>query len=134
MEIANWDTFLYSTIEKILNYMALVGEINVTIKYARKFLLSYKDVFGWTMLLGHGHRIMGRGALSSIHKTNDFIARRIVLGYYHDVYMMGHVHHTRFWSTSHNKYYIANKDSDQFSLFSQANSSLFVLLRLKIIQ
>jgi len=121
-EINNWDSLVYLTIQKAVNYVKQTideGEVpwNISVKYAPKFLLYHKEG-PWTYLLGHGHKILSRGALNNISKMNTSLLAKASYSEDFDVFLMGHVHQTRYWTMGHRKYFISNGacyDSEHFA-------------------
>ena len=117
-EVNNWDSVVYITLEKIIDYMSKVDEeINISIKRANKFLLPFEEG-KWKYLIGHGHRILSKGMLGSVKNINNMLNVRKNFGYDHNVFIMGHTHQTRYWCNGDNCYYISNGtmfDSEHFS-------------------
>lgn len=117
-EINNWDSVVYITLEKIIDYMSRVDEeLNISIKRANKFLLPFEEG-KWKYLIGHGHRILSKGMLGSVKNINNMLNVRKNFGYDHNVFVMGHTHQTRYWCNGDNCYYISNGtmfDSEHFS-------------------
>jgi len=118
-EMNNWDSVVFVTLDKVINYLnrAEFNQLNVSMSYVNRFLMDFKED-KWTYLIGHGHKIMTRGALGNVAKLNSTIMAKKMLGIEHDVFMMGHVHQTRYWCNGPNSYYIANGtmyDSEHFS-------------------
>jgi len=76
-EVNNWDSVVYITLEKIIDYMSRVDEeLNISIKRANKFLLPFEEG-KWKYLIGHGHRILSKGMLGSVKNINNMLKQDI---------------------------------------------------------
>jgi len=126
-EVNNWDSVVYITLEKVIEFMDKAKssyeplltkpQTNISIRRANKFLLPFQEG-KWKYLIGHGHRILSKGMLGSVKNINHMLNTRKVLGFEHNVFVMGHTHQTRYWCNGDNSYYISNGtmfDSEHFS-------------------
>ena len=122
-EINNWDSLVYLTLKKSIEFLIKsldldgIDAFNITVKYAPKFLM-YHEEGRWTYLLGHGHKVLTRAALNNVHKMNEKLMAKSMYSRDFDVFCMGHVHQTRYWTVGPNKYFISNGtayDSEHFA-------------------
>jgi len=120
-EINNWDSVVYVALERIIDYITKSQKedeiVNISITRVNKFLLQFQEG-KWKYLIGHGHRLLTKSSLGSVKYINNMVITRKSLGFDHNVFIMGHVHQTRYWCNGDNSYYISNGtmyDSEHFS-------------------